>query len=132
MKQLIILIIFNLFLVKAKETYTMGDRPRSIECIVDNETIRVDSCNVKAYSRRTAVYNIDLTFLKTIESPIYVNIVYLYRFGTIYREMLNSGIVEFCEVMDGKSLNLVLELLTNALKRSVPQLIHLCPYKEGF
>ena len=131
MKIPLILIIFGLFLVNAKEQYTMGDRPRSIECIGDNETIRFDLCNVKAYSRKLAVYNIHLTFLKTLERPFFVHAVYLYRFGTIYREMLNSGLVDYCEVMDGKSLNLVLDITITNLKMSVPHLLHSCPYKTG-
>ena len=115
----------------AKDSFTIGERPRGVECIGDNETIRVDLCNVKAYSRKLAVYNIHLTFLKTLERPFFVHAVYLYRFGTIYGEMLNSGLVDYCEVMDGKSLNLVLDITITNLKMSVPHLLHSCPYKTG-
>lgn len=131
MKLPLILIFFCISSAPAKDSYKMGDRPRSLECIIDNETIRVDLCTVKAYSRKIAVYNIDLTFLKTIERPIYVHAVYLYRFGTIYREMLNTGLVEFCEIMDGKSFNVVLDYTLSNLKLSVPQLLHSCPYETG-
>ena len=115
----------------AKDSFTIGERPRGVECIADNETIRVDLCNVKAYSRKIAVYNVAITFLKSVERPIYVQGIFFYRFGTIYREMLNSGVVELCDIIERKTINLILYRSLESLWKSVPNLVHECPLKEG-
>jgi Protein of unknown function (DUF1091) len=52
-----------------------------------------------------------------------------YKYGTIYRPVVSTPSVEFCELMSGKSNNPMFDLVIAVIKDSVPSLFHACPYK---
>lgn len=128
----IIALLFSIFcLIKTDDNFNYGDRPRSIECSTDNETIKINFCNIRAISKKLVFINFGFEIMKPLKSPIYIQIIYNYRFGTIYREMINSNKIEFCELFSGKQTNPVIELFMDVLKRCVPNFIHSCPYEKG-
>jgi hypothetical protein len=55
-----------------------------------------------------------------------------YRYGTIFREIIDSKPVEFCGLIAGKESNLLAKLFIEAIKDSVPQLMHPCPFEVSF
>jgi Protein of unknown function (DUF1091) len=127
----VFLVIFILSQSSAKDRFTTGTRFRAVECIGDNETISFDYCNVKAFSKISTVVNIAFNFLKEVQKPFYIQIIYSYRFGNIYRSMIDSKPIEFCAIMSGFSTNPILKLVTDQLLQAVPNVLHKCPYEKG-
>lgn len=55
----------------------------------------------------------------------------LYKYGTIYREVLHLKRFDWCEAMRKKSANNILtKFFIDVLEDSVPSMIHPCPYSE--
>jgi hypothetical protein len=125
-----LLLIFSLSRA-AKEKFTTGTRFRAIECVGDNVSVSFEYCNVKAYSAKVAVLNIGLKVLTLIEKPFYVQIVYSYRFGNIYRPMIDSKRIEFCAILEGLTGNPIMKLFTDDLLQAYPNLFHPCPFDKG-
>lgn len=132
MKVISLIFLFpSIFHLIYTENYKTGDRPRSIECSVDNSTYQINYCNVKAVSRQVVLINIGFNILRTLKSPIYIHVIYNYRFGTIYREMINSQKVEICSILSGKATNPIIIITIDLLKKAYPDFIHPCPYEIG-
>lgn len=53
----------------------------------------------------------------------------LYKYGTIYREVMHTPTVDACALMDGKYNNKMLDQLVQFMLDSAgPDIIHKCPY----
>ena len=123
------LIFFQLVKCEKQKNFVDGSRFQSIQCRTDNSTAFLKYCNVKAVSRRFAVINVGVKFEKTVGKPFYVQMILSYRYGLIYREVINSKKLEWCEIMDGKSTHLFVTQTISQLKGIVPNLYHKCPYE---
>lgn len=64
-----------------------------------------------------------------MKNLIYIELVYSYRYGTIYREVIHSPKLEFCGIMEGSLNNPFLSSIINEIRDSVPELFHKCPYE---
>jgi hypothetical protein len=126
-----LILIFVISQSLAKEKFTVGLRYRGIECVGDNVSISFDFCNVKAFSAKVAVLNIGINYLETLQRPIIVQIIYFYRFGTIYRSMIDSKKFDLCAIMNGIMDNKILNFLTRDLVKEAPHVLHKCPYEKG-
>ena len=82
---LLIILLSHKILTAKKEDYTFGTRYTNIECRTDNSSIVLRYCYLKPYSRRIVAANIGVSFIKPLKSLFYVEIIYSYRYGTIYR-----------------------------------------------
>lgn len=125
------LIILNFNTNFVQEKFTIGDRPRSITCFGDNLTLNFPYCNIKAYSAKLAVINVGVEFLKTVLKPIYFQVIMSYRFGNIYRPMIDTKAVDLCSIMDGNTFNLFLKIITDRISQYFPHVLHKCPYEKG-
>ena len=114
---------------KSTDSYVDGSRFKSIECTANNITAIVTYCYMKAVSRRIVTLNVGVKFLKPINKPIYVQIIVNYRYGLIYREVINTKKQEWCGIMDGKSTHPMLSQTIAQIKGSAPKLFHKCPYE---
>ena len=79
------LAIFEVNTSKTVNQYRFGARFRSVKCSADNYTVFLDSCYLKAYSRKVVTLNIAGSFDKPLNKPCYFQFVLFYRYGNIYR-----------------------------------------------
>lgn len=119
--------LIQIFLAK-KDNYDFGTRYTDINCTADYVTILLDYCYLKAYTRRLVTANIGVTLPSTLTKPIFVQFIYFYRYGNVYREAMKSPKVDWCEIMEGASENVFITSLMNELKKSVGDFFHKCPY----
>lgn len=79
----------------------------------------VHYCHIKAYSRRVSTFNIAATLHKTLVKPFYVTkrifsfgqtwilfifqikMIVSYRYGNIFRQILDVPVLEWCDVVNG-------------------------------
>ncbi|KAL7013679.1 hypothetical protein ACKWTF_015522 [Chironomus riparius] len=105
---------------------------RGIECkSIDNTTIYFKFCYAKSYSRTISTLNFGIKTQKKLNS-IYLRIVASFRYGNIYREVIDSKLVNFCQAMNGSSYNLFLKFIFDVIEKSIPGLLHKCPYEGDF
>lgn len=134
--RLAILFILTLVIIqsncnkKKNPSLTYASRFRSIECLADNYTAFVEYCYIKAYSRRVTTVNVLFKNLKPSDSPIWVQMILYYRYGTIYREVINTKLIDWCAIMDGLTGHLFLMQTIRQIKSFVGKNIHKCPYGE--
>ena len=131
--KILIFFQFSTFLVtkcaKQADSYVRGTRFQSIECEANNSTALVNYCNLKAISRKIVHLNVGVKLLKSFNKPFYVQMILDYRYGLIYREVINTKKQEWCGIMDGKSTHPMLSQTIAQIKGSAPKLFHKCPYE---
>ncbi|KAL7011865.1 hypothetical protein ACKWTF_014495 [Chironomus riparius] len=124
-----ILIFLTVKCAKSSDAYIDGTRFQSIECKANNSTALVTFCFIKAVSRKVVTLNVGVKLLKSFNKPLYVQFIVNYRYGLIYREVINTKKQEWCGVMDGKSAHPLLLQIVAQIKGSAPSLFHKCPYE---
>ena len=131
------IIIFTLFLpLNCQRPMKPGEdlsrynvRFRGIECLnMDNSTAYFTFCSVKSYSRTVTAMNFGVKFQKKLKS-IFVHLVASFRYGNIYREIVDTKLINWCQIMAGADYNLFLKLILDMMRPSVPGLFHKCPYE---
>jgi len=116
---------------KTAEKFNDGTRFQSIECRGNNSTAIINYCYMKAISRKVVTLNVGVKLLKSLNKPVYVQVILNYRYGLIYREVINSKKQEWCDLMDEKSKNVYIAHGISQIKASAPGLFHKCPYVMG-
>ncbi|KAL7012337.1 hypothetical protein ACKWTF_014786 [Chironomus riparius] len=106
-----------------------ASRFRSIECDADNYTTSVGFCYIKAVSRRVTTLNVHFKNLKPSFKPLYVRMILYYRYGNIYREVIDTKRVEWCSIMEGMTAHLFLMQTINQIMEIAGKAIHKCPYE---
>ena len=76
--------------------------------------------------------NIAGSVVKPLKKPFYFQFILYYRYGTIYREVIDTKKREWCDVMDGGQTHMYITMLVTQLKESVPKLFHKCPYQGEY
>jgi len=84
---------------------------------------------MKAVSRKIVTLNVGVKLLKSLNKPIYIQIILYYHYGLIYREVINTKKQEWCDIMDEKSTNIYFSHTIAQIKASAPGLMHKCPYE---
>lgn len=112
------------------QVFNNGSRFRSMECEADNYTTIVRHCYVKAVSRRTTIINARLETIKTSYRPIYIQLVLFYRYGNIYREVIDTKMLEWCSIMDGLNSHLFLVQILDQIRAFAGDNMHKCPYSH--
>ena len=93
---------------KKHPSQTYLSRFRSIECEADNYTTSVGYCYIKAVSRHVTTLNVLLKNLKPSYKPLYVQMILYYRYGNIYREVIDTKRIEWCGIMEGLTAHMFL------------------------
>ena len=114
---------------KSTDKYVDGARLKSIKCQADNTTIFFNYCFMKAISRKKVAMNIGLKFLIPYTKPCYVQFILNYRYGTIFRQVIDTHQHEWCEIMAGKASNPFIDSILGVLSNGSPNLFHKCPYE---
>lgn len=135
----IIFTIFLTFAISQEPPKTDIDRTaayfstfKSVECHNFDEKIGyLRNCSIKAWSRRNIVLNFGYTLVRTLTRPFFVTVVMSYRFGNIYREVMNLKDHEFCAIMDVADSHAIFQRIVSTFYNTVPGLFHKCPYVKG-
>jgi Protein of unknown function (DUF1091) len=113
---------------KNKENYMEGVRYGGVECIADNTSITVGYCYTKPISRRHVTLNLKFNFVKPIESNFFLQVIINYRYGNVYRQVLNTKKMDFCGLMAGAADNLFFNLAVMQIGDFAKNIFHKCPY----
>ncbi|CAG9811128.1 unnamed protein product [Chironomus riparius] len=105
-----------------------GSTFKSVVCdnFADN-LMHLRNCSVKAYTRNFTTLNFGLSFRQSIKKPIFMKIVLMYRYGNIYRDVLNK-IIEICSIFANLDANPVFLSYIDIFEKSVKSHFHKCPY----
>lgn len=107
-------------------------RFRGVECSSpQNTTIYFKFCFAKSYSRTISTLNFGIKTYKKLNS-IFLHIVASFRYGNIYREIIDTKVVNFCQAMKDSNYNLFLKFIFDIIEKSIPGLLHKCPYEGDF
>lgn len=52
-----------------------------------------------------------------------------YKYGQIFREIVNLPAIEWCNQMEGFGKNPAMNMAIDLVKASIPNLFHKCPYE---
>jgi len=110
------------------KNFTNGVRFSSLKCKADNKTTLIKFCYLKAVSRKIVTFNLGVKFLVPFVKPSFGHTIVYYRYGTIYRQIIEIKKFELCEILDGGDTSPLIKLFIDMLKSRSPHLIHKCPY----
>ncbi|KAL7050972.1 hypothetical protein ACKWTF_004280 [Chironomus riparius] len=113
---------------KTRDNFLSGFRFKDIKCESDNTTVIFNYCYLKPVSRKVVTLNVGLKFLVPYTRPLYGHTVFYYRYGTIFREAINTPKVDWCDVIGGATTNPMVNLLMNLIKDSAPNFLRSCPF----
>ena len=105
-----------------------GVKFKSVKCQSDNLTVYTKYCYLKAVSRKIVTFNLGVKLLVLLKKPFYGHGVVFYRYGTIFRQIIDVKKLEFCSILDGSDTNPFVKLMIVMLKIQAPHLIHKCPF----
>lgn len=112
---------------KSQDNFTYGMRFRSLYCQSDNETMITRYCYLRPLSRKTVTFNVGVTFLVPL-TKFYVRMIIYYRYGTIFRQVLDINDFDFCNLFDKPNINPLMKLVIDMMRNRVPKVFHKCPY----
>ena len=75
--------------------------------------------------------NVVESIVKPLKKPFYAILFYhilFYRYGNIYREVIDTKKREWCAIMDGGQTHPFVSLVIAQIKGSAPKLFRKCPY----
>lgn len=101
---------------------------RAVKCSsTKNSTASFTFCYIKSYSRTVSTLNFGIKTEKLIKP--FLQFIVSYRYGNIFREIMDTKVIDWCPIMDGTNSNLLLKFLIDTISDSVPGLFHKCPYE---
>ncbi|CAO1363775.1 unnamed protein product [Diamesa serratosioi] len=83
------------------------------------------SCNIKAYSRTQSTANFGFMLKKKL-TKVMVKVIIEYKYGNVFREVINPPQADWCNFQKSKSL--FFSMVVDLIKDTAPQLVHKCPY----
>jgi len=121
--------IISINSLKCDKRSQYSGRFRSIECDANNKSIIVEYCYIKAVSRQHATLNVKIHHNEPIPAPVYVQLILFYRYGNIYREVIDTKRIDWCAIMDGISGHLFLMNIMQLVRSIAGTAFQKCPYK---
>ncbi|KAL7012779.1 hypothetical protein ACKWTF_015042 [Chironomus riparius] len=85
------------------------------------------TCFAKNWSRNMSTVNADFTLIKPLYK-IFIECIFFYKYGTIYRQVLKFPKVDYCNLMTLMKDNIFAKQIYLILKTAAPDLIHDCPF----
>jgi len=115
---------------KSSKDYVDGVRFKSIKCQGDNNTtILFKECFMRAVSRQIVTLNVNLVYLIPYTKPFFVQLIVNYRYGIIFRQVIDTHQHEWCNIMNGGDAPILISYIVKLLRKSGPSLFHTCPYE---
>lgn len=139
-KFLLIVLIVKITLIAAQRPMTKEEAKnekyatkfRAVQCYShDNSSAYFTFCYIKAYSRKFSTLNFGIRGLKDWDKPdFYVRIIAYYRYGNIYREIIDSKTIDWCKIIDGIDSNPFIKFEIEIFRKSAPKIFQKCPYEQ--
>jgi hypothetical protein len=106
----------------------------NMKCVSKNKTIMdFRYCRVKVFSRNSSALAINLTLYKRLMPKITVKSCMSYKYGTIYRKVVDVPEFELCSVMRNvKLLPKFIKAIFDIFGDTVKRLFEGCPYFGDF
>jgi hypothetical protein len=123
------LAIISLGSIKCSRQVQYSARFRSIECDANNKTVTIQYCYIKAVSRKHATMNVKIHLSEPIPGPMHVQLILFYRYGNIYREVIDTKRIEWCAIMNGMTGHLFLMQILQFMRPIAGTGLQKCPYK---
>lgn len=110
----------------------MKSRIKTMKCVAKNKTImEFKYCRAKVFSRDSSGIAINITFHQPVTRPFYLKLSMNYKYGTIYRKVVNVPELEMCSVMKNlKTAPPFFKAFLDILGKSIQPLLDGCPYKN--
>ena len=133
-----IIFIFSLLFLQSQAAKSkptdppkVSSRFKSIRCSADNATIVIKFCFLKAISRKVVTANVGVKILTPL-NKINIQFILNYRYGLIFRPVIDTKPQDWCAIMKGANPNPYIKLFLDTLKDSTASGIHECPYVDDF
>lgn len=123
-----ILLVHHLQIINSKNEDNFNIRFKSVKCSSDNKTIITKFCYLKPVSRKIVTLNVGLKLLVPYTKPINGHLIIYYRYGTIFRQIIEIKKHEICSTFFGDDVNPLIKLVVQMIKSKAPNSIHKCPY----
>lgn len=127
---ILVFIVWNYHEVhtKSREDLAFKIRFRSLHCQSDNKTIVTRFCYLKPISKKIVTINIGITFLVPITNPFYFRLKFYYRYGLIFRQILDTNEFDYCNLYNKPNINPLAQIILKTIELEEPDLLHECPY----
>ena len=129
---IIFLIIFQNFIEiqpKAEDNFNkFGFRLKSVKWESDNKTSILKYCYLKAVSRKIVTFNFGVKLLVPFKKPIYAHGLAYYRYGTIFRQIIELEKRDLCSLLEGADQNPLGKLLFDIVLKKAPKMVQKCPF----
>jgi hypothetical protein len=126
---LIILIILTIVAcIRDNGNFKEGVRFRGIECKADNKTMILRYCFLKPLSRRHVALNFRFDFVKPIKSNLFLQVIFNYRYGNVYRQVIKTNRIDICALMQGVIDSAFIKNLLPQMGKEAQNLFQKCPY----
>ena len=116
---------------KTTEPSKVRSRLKAGRCIADNVTTVVLYCYVKAVSKLVVVANVGVKLLIPLDK-INIQFVVSYRYGLVFRPVIDTKPQDWCAIMKGAETNPYIKLIIKTINETAASGIHECPYTDEF
>ena len=89
-------------------------------------------CYLKAVSRKDVTLNVGFKFLVPYGNTCFSQIIIYYRYGTIFREIIDTHRYSYCAIYGGLKANPLVKLILDMIKSKAPELFPECPVTGDF
>lgn len=136
MLSLLLIVIFISNFIDCKQpvqTEKIILKPKNIKCKGYNETLfQIKKCFIKPISRTNSSVNILVDLKQIFRGPIWLEVVFKYKFNIIMRQVYPTIKFDFCQAMKNEGLiERLVFFLIGLFREQVPQLFHECPFYAG-
>jgi Protein of unknown function (DUF1091) len=98
----------------------------------DNTSVAFIACYVKPVSRTVGTLNLEFDVLKSLDQGLHVQLIYYYRYGTIFREIMKTKPIDWCQAMKAANINPLFKFIHAMLGDKLKRLLHPCPFFGNF
>lgn len=113
--------------------FLQRSRFKSMKCSSNLELVKFSGCRVKVFSRNSSALMMNYTFSKPIVRPIQLKVVVLYKYLTIYRQVISVPELDYCGILKGSVKNPMMDLLMSVVRETLPEKLRQgCPFKGDY
>lgn len=85
-------------------------------------------CFVKNYNRNMSTMNFGFSLTRDL-NQMFLKYSVDFKYGAVFHPVMDPPMFEWCSFYNGNSKNVLLNVIIDMIKDSVPGLIHPCPYQ---
>lgn len=127
------LLIWCFVLFQASSEENQKVRLKSVKCFIGDaaDIVTVHYCRIKPMRNSTS-FLLNSTLHKPLKSPIFWKIVFFYKYGLIYREIIKIPECEVCSMLKNvNNAHPAIKAAIDVIGKSISELMKGCPYQIG-